>query len=136
MITQEGKSCPSKQQEINTVTHSECLEAGLGLGYKSENETGERQWTGPGAFSACLVAQHVHRNANTTSKSTTVVPNLYSKVIVNPKPFETETNLKFRAICRETGIMKFEVIMSKDYIEFKVIYCNYTKTNNIYNRLF
>ena len=116
MITQEGKSCPSKQQEINTVTHSECLEAGLGLGYKSENETGERQWTGPGAFSACLVAQHVHRNANTTSKSTTVVPNLDSKVIVNPKPFETETNLKFGAICRESGNMNFEAIMSEDHI--------------------
>ena len=121
MIRKEGELCPSKQQEINTVTHSECLEAGLGLGFKSENETGKRQWTGPGAFSACLVTQNVNRNANPTSKSTPIVPNPY--VIVNPEPFETETNLEFRAICRETGIIKFEVIMSKEFhIEFKIIY--------------
>ena len=115
MIREEGELCPSKQQEINTVTHSECLEAGQSLGFKSENETGKRQWTGPGAFSACLVTQKVHRNVNPTSKSTSIVPHLYDKVIiVNPKPFETETNLKFSAICREAGNMKFEVIMSKD----------------------
>ena len=114
MIREEGELCPSKQQEINTVTHSECLEAGQSLGFKSENETGKRQWTGPGAFSACLVTQNVHRNVNPTSKSTTIEPKFYDKVIVNPKPFETETNLKFRAICREAGNMKFEVIISKD----------------------
>ena len=115
MITNVGKICPSKQQEINTATNSECLDAGEGLGFTSKSETGKRKWTGPGAFSACLVTQDVHRNADPNSKSTPALQNLYDKVIVNPKPFETETNLKFRAICREPGNMIFEVMMNEDY---------------------
>ena len=122
MITKKGEICSNKQREISTVTYSECLNAGEGLGFKSINETGSRQWTGPGAFSACLVTQNVHRNANPTSKLTPTVQNLHDRVIVNPKPFETETNLKFGAICRESGNMNFEAIMSEDNLKsFSII---------------
>ena len=59
--------------------------AGEGFGWSWKNQTGEKRWDGPGAFSACLV---------TPNKS----------MILNPEPFLTKTNLDFSAVCRASGI--------------------------------
>ena len=103
MIAAKGKKCPNKQHEINTVTDSECLTAGEGLGFIRQNDTGKSKWTGPGAFSACLVKTHDNENDPSKTEPTPNSKEHVGEVIVNPKPFKTNTNLNFQPICREQG---------------------------------
>ena len=88
-VTEVGKTCRSQQQEIDSVTDTECKMAGGGFGARWKNETGKHRWTGPGTFSACLVTSDANKS-----------------VQLNPEPFRQynqKTNLNYSAICRASG---------------------------------
>ena len=82
----QGKRCPTKQQEIDAMSTRECRMAGEGLGLKWNDTIGRDKWTGPGSYSVCLATGSENKS-----------------VILNPKPFKTEVNLKHSAICRTAG---------------------------------
>ena len=86
MKTPKGERCSTKQQEIDAISTTECKMAGEGLGLRWNDNTESDKWTGPGSFSVCLATGNENKS-----------------VIMNPKPFKTETNLENSAICRTAG---------------------------------